>query len=585
MIRRLLFHVYYQFRYVLPIWLVQLLTNWLPENRLTIRLRGGLIRPFLGRCGRGLTLARGITFLNPHGICVGEHVYIATGCWIDGIGGLTIEDEVKLSPYVVITTSSHCFRNNSVRGGGSRTASVRIGKGSWIASHATLAAGSRVGSGTIIGANAVVTKDIPDNVFAAGVPARVIGPRKDAAANVFRREDAFVKAKDNKQPPSICILTTISNSIKAFYPGQIEALMEAGFRVSVVCAEDAGLPSFLPAGVEYVPMPFTRVYSPVHDLKALFQLIRFFRRNRFTMVQYSTPKASLLGSLASFAARIPCRIYLLWGLYYTAQAGFSHRVLRFFEKAVCRMSHHILPIAHEMVDYLEQEGIARRGKCAVILNGSACGVDLERFNPALYTASRSLIRRQYSIPEDALVIGTVARLTGDKGIHELVDAFAEIEREVPNVYLLLVGRQEEKDRLRPQTAELIQKHPAIRCAGWQKDPVPFYAAMDIFCLPTYREGFGEVNLEAQAMGLPVVSSDVIGPRESVENGVTGFLVPPRDVPSLKEALLKLVRDASLRESMGLRGRERVVKMFDRKEWIQAMVTHRLELLKGMEKES
>jgi acetyltransferase-like isoleucine patch superfamily enzyme len=180
----------YQFRYILPLWLVQFLTNWLPENRISIRLRGLLVSPFLGQCGKNLTLARGVTFLNPHGIRLGDDVYIATGCWLDGIGGLMIEDQVQLSPYVVITTSSHCFKDNSARFGGSRAASVRIGRGSWLASHVTVAAGTAVGSGTIVGANAVVSKDIPDNVFAAGLPARVIGPRVDHEPTVFSRTDA-----------------------------------------------------------------------------------------------------------------------------------------------------------------------------------------------------------------------------------------------------------------------------------------------------------------------------------------------------------------------------------------------------------
>lgn len=179
--------ILYQFRYILPIWFVQILTNWLPENQTTIRLRGILVRPFLGKCGINLQLARHITFLNPHGITIGNNVYIATGCWIDGIGRLIIEDEVKLSPFVVITTSSHCFKANSVRFGGARTAPVHIGKGSWIASHVTIISGCSIGTGTIIGSNAVVTKDIPDNVFAGGVPAKVISPRNDKTPNIFAR--------------------------------------------------------------------------------------------------------------------------------------------------------------------------------------------------------------------------------------------------------------------------------------------------------------------------------------------------------------------------------------------------------------
>lgn len=180
--------LFYQLRYAIPLWFVQLLTNWLPENRITIRIRGVLVKPFLGKCGKNLQLARGVTFLNVTGIKIGNDVYIATGCWIDGIGGLTIEDEVALSPFDVIATSSHCFKNNSVRFGGSRRRPVKIGKGSWIASHVVIT-GAVIGSGTTVGANSVVTRDLPDNVFAGGVPARVLGPRFDKEANLFSRFD------------------------------------------------------------------------------------------------------------------------------------------------------------------------------------------------------------------------------------------------------------------------------------------------------------------------------------------------------------------------------------------------------------
>ena len=178
--------LYYQLRFALPLWLAQLLTNWLPENKITIRIRGALARPFLGKCGKNLHLARDVTFLNPAGIKLGDDIYVATGCWVDGLGGLVIEDEVKISPYVVITTTSHCFKNNSVRFGGSCRRPVKIGKGTWLAAHVVIT-GAKIGSGAIVGANSVVTRDLPDNVFAAGTPAKVISPRKDASPNIFSR--------------------------------------------------------------------------------------------------------------------------------------------------------------------------------------------------------------------------------------------------------------------------------------------------------------------------------------------------------------------------------------------------------------
>jgi len=188
---RFLKEIGYQLRYALPLWFVWLTTNWLPENKVTIRLRGLLMSPFFGRCGKNLRVARNVTFLNSTGISIGGNVYIATGCWIDGIGGLIIEDEVKVSPFVVITTSSHCFKNDSVRGGGSRSGAVVVGRGTWIASHVTVVAGTIIGKGTIVGANTVVSNNMPDNVFIAGVPARVIGKRIDKKPNILSRYDRF----------------------------------------------------------------------------------------------------------------------------------------------------------------------------------------------------------------------------------------------------------------------------------------------------------------------------------------------------------------------------------------------------------
>jgi glycosyltransferase involved in cell wall biosynthesis len=214
-----------------------------------------------------------------------------------------------------------------------------------------------------------------------------------------------------------------------------------------------------------------------------------------------------------------------------------------------------------------------------MLNGSACGIDLEHFNPAKWKKARERIRNELNIPQEATVIGTVARLTGDKGINELVKAFRQVTEEDAETYLLMIGTQEEKDRLLPDVDDTIKTHPRIRVTGWQKDAAPYYTAMDIFCLPTYREGFGKVNLEAQAMRLPVVSTDTLGPRESVKNGETGFLVEPRSSKALVPPLTKLVRDRDLRVKMGRKGRQRIIKMFNKKDVINAVIEHRKAILK------
>ncbi len=180
---------WYQLRYALPVWLVGLLTDWWPDNRYTIRVRAELLRPFLRRCGRKVRIGRRVTFLNVHRIEIGDHVGIATGAWIDGLGGVTIGSEVRISPYVVLASTTHCFCRDTSHAIGSWCGPIAIGHGAWLSSHAVVAAGVTIGAGCLIAGNAAVARDIPDGMMAGGVPARVLGPTPQREPNVFSRFD------------------------------------------------------------------------------------------------------------------------------------------------------------------------------------------------------------------------------------------------------------------------------------------------------------------------------------------------------------------------------------------------------------
>lgn len=181
--------VFVQLRWVLPMWLVGLLTNWLPDNRATLSLRGLLAKPFIRRCGRGFQLGRDVTLLNSHRLELGNHVYIAKGSWLNALGGLVLEDEVVLGPYVVISTLQHVFQKGSVRFGGGISGPVRIGRGSWLAAHVSVKCGVTVGKGNLVAANAAVKSDTPDGVIVGGVPAKIVGENHDGKADFFSRAD------------------------------------------------------------------------------------------------------------------------------------------------------------------------------------------------------------------------------------------------------------------------------------------------------------------------------------------------------------------------------------------------------------
>lgn len=178
--------VWTQLRYELPLWGVLTFTNFLPDNRITIKLRGALCKPFIKRCGKNFTIARGVEIRSPDRLIIGDNVYIASHVWLNAMGGLKIEDEVVISPFVVISTGIHQFKNGSVRFGGTKLSPIVIGKGSWISSHSVINAGVKVGKGVIVGANSVVLKDVPDNVIVGGIPAQVIRERKENDLNECR---------------------------------------------------------------------------------------------------------------------------------------------------------------------------------------------------------------------------------------------------------------------------------------------------------------------------------------------------------------------------------------------------------------
>lgn len=177
----------HQIRWALPIWLLWLFTTWWPNNRVTIKLRGTLYRPFFKKCGKNFQIASGVQILNPHEIEIGDNVYIAYYAWLNGLGGIIIDDEVVLGPYVTISSLNHAYKNGSFRFGGATAGAVHIGKGCWLAAHVSVIAGVSIGSGCLIAANAVVTVDIPTGMIAGGVPARVIGECREQESDLVSR--------------------------------------------------------------------------------------------------------------------------------------------------------------------------------------------------------------------------------------------------------------------------------------------------------------------------------------------------------------------------------------------------------------
>ncbi len=381
----------------------------------------------------------------------------------------------------------------------------------------------------------------------------------------------------------LCLIATVPTTIKAFFGKQLSFLQQNGFSVTVITspmtAQDESFGNGLPGDIAFETVQMGRTIRPIEDLKALFRILAVLRQSRFDIVQYVTPKAALLGSIASWLVGVPVRLYLMWGLYYVTQHGMKKRIFKFLEKIACRLSTDIAPDSKGNYRIIVEEGFCKAEKIAVVYHGSANGVDTERFDPQKLAKTGMKIRSELNLPRGAKVLGSVTPIVGDKGVNEMVAAFVKIAEQYPDTYLLIVGQTTDKDPVEPATLEIIKNHPRIRNVGWQKEPEKYLAAMDIFVLPTYREGFGVVNIEASAMQLPVISADVPGPQESIINGETGLLVPARVVEPLVKAMKRLLDEPDFARRLGVAARQRVQEYYEQKQLWKAIVEHRRSLLK------
>ncbi len=341
-------------------------------------------------------------------------------------------------------------------------------------------------------------------------------------------------------------------------PGRLQALKAAGFRVVLISSPGALLErTAKQVGVEAWTIPIQRGMAPFADLVSLIRLWRAIRRLRPDMTEFSTPKAGLLGNLAAMVCRVPARVYMLRGLRLETLTGPKRWLLLAAERIASACAHRVVCNSGSLRAKALELGIAPWSKLQLIGNGSSNGVDVERFSPG-----RGFIRKKLGIPRDVPVVGFVGRVTRDKGVPELVEAFEEILRATPSARLVIVGWfDESEDRVSDAVRQRIESHPRIVFTGFVGDAAPYYRAMDMLVLPTWREGFPNAVLEAASTGIPVITTFSTGSRDAVLPEVTGLLIPAGYPQAISEAVLRLIRNPDERCRMGQAGRKWVIEQF------------------------
>ncbi|WP_116772106.1 glycosyltransferase family 4 protein [Maribacter litoralis] len=319
-------------------------------------------------------------------------------------------------------------------------------------------------------------------------------------------------------------------------------------------------------GIRGKEINIERKISLVNDLVSLYRLYIVFRKEKPFMVHSITPKAGLLTMIAGYFARVPARVHTFTGLIFPTQTGTMKRVLLFFDKLICRFATHVYPEGNGVKNDLINYKVTSK-PLKVIANGNVNGIDLYKYNPALFSKEENnKLRNSIGVSENDLVFLFIGRLVNDKGVNELVNAFNKLSATDEHVKLVMVGSYiGETDLLPDETWAKIKANAAILYVGHQDDVRPYLAMSDIFVFPSYREGFPNVVLEAGAMGLPAIVTDINGSNEIVLDRENGLIIPSKDEEALYLAMNTLNTDNSLKEKLEKYARPMITTRYEKSE--------------------
>ncbi|WP_285522130.1 sugar transferase [Deinococcus rhizophilus] len=313
-------------------------------------------------------------------------------------------------------------------------------------------------------------------------------------------------------------------------------------------------------GAQAFPVPMEREISPRADLRSVWHLYRALRQFRPTVLNVNTPKAALLGGLAGVAAGVPLRVYTLHGLRLETATGLKRRVLVAAERVAMACAHRVVCVSPSLQARVHELGLTAPHKTVVLGAGSVRGVRLP--DPVTTAEETRALREALDLPEGTPVVGFVGRLARDKGLPELVSAYQALQLEVPEARLLLIGGEDAGDPVPPGVMETLGRLPGVLRTGLVPSATPYYPLMSVLALPTYREGFPAVALEAAAAGLPVVTTTATGARDAVQDGRTGWLVPVGDDSALARALREALTHPGRAQAYGEAGQAWVRDAFD-----------------------
>lgn len=373
----------------------------------------------------------------------------------------------------------------------------------------------------------------------------------------------------------ICYVATIAGTF-TFFKSQMEYLAKNGYEVYAICSYRDDYIDKIGKNVKYIPVEIARGISPFTLKKSIRELKKIFKENKFDMVQYSTPNAAFVASVASRLAGVKIRNYHLMGFRYLGAKGILRCILKLLEKITCKNSTHIECVSKSNLELGIKEKIFESQKACVVWNGSTGGVDLKRFDYNKRKQWRQEIRKSLGYTDDDFVFGFVGRITKDKGINELFSAFLNLSQ---SAKLLVVGSGEGIDTLDQEILRKVKENDSVKFHGSVTDVEKYFAAIDVLVLPSYREGFGNVIIEAGAMGTPAIISNIPGPVDAVIQQKTAKLVEVKNAKELQNTMELFLKDKDIKVVMSENAYNFVKNSFD-SEKLNEKILERKQMLLG-----
>ena len=318
--------------------------------------------------------------------------------------------------------------------------------------------------------------------------------------------------------------------------------------------------------IRVIGLPMKRNVSILSDLVSLVRMIVLLNKEKPTIVHTHTPKAGTIGIIASFLCRVPVRIHTIAGMPLLEEVGIKRKILELIERITLTCTTKVLVNSFNLKEVITKNKYCDDRKISVLGHGSSNGIDLTYFSPtAVSIYSVDMTRKRYGLTQKHFVFVFVGRLVGDKGINELVESFESIFESFPDSRLLLVGDYEVGlDPLQSRTNAIIENNVGIISVGYQTDIRPLLSVSNVLVFPSYREGFPNVVMQAGAMGLPSIVSDINGCNEIIVGGTNGIIIPPKNTEHLKDAMIQLLTDKNYYITLKNNCRKLILERYDRK---------------------